>query len=75
MPLLLDDLPFRVRNPRAGRTLVTFRVFATLGYERGRPKLWRLQAFAGKSQTDWEAFLAALPGAPASGSCATTMMG
>jgi hypothetical protein len=62
--LLLDDLPFRVRNPRTGRTLVAFRVFAALGYERGRPKLWRLQAFTSKSQTDWEAFLAALPGAP-----------
>ncbi len=61
--LLLDDLPFRVRNPRTGRTLVAFRVFAALGYERGRPKLWRLQAFTSKSQTDWEAFLAALPGA------------
>jgi hypothetical protein len=62
--LLLDDLPFRVRNPRTGRTLVAFRVFAALGYERGRPKLWRLQAFTSKSQADWEAFLRALPGAP-----------
>ncbi len=62
--LLLDDLPFRVRNPRTGRTLVAFRVFVALGYERGRPKLWRLQAFTSKSPTDWEAFLAALPGAP-----------
>jgi len=62
--LLLDDLPFRVRNPHTGRTLVAFRVFAALGYERGRPKLWGLQAFTSKSQADWETFLAALPGAP-----------
>lgn len=62
--LLLDDLPFRVRNPHTGRTLVAFRVFAALGYEQGRPKLWRLQTFMSKSQVDWEAFMDALPGAP-----------
>ena len=56
--LLLDDLPFRVRDPRTGRHRVAFRVSAAMGYEAGRPKLWRLQAFT------WEAFLGALEGAP-----------
>jgi hypothetical protein len=62
--LLLDDLPFRVRNPQTGSTRIAFRVFAAMGYERNRPKLWRLQAFTSKSQADWEAFLGSLPGAP-----------
>ena len=35
-----------------------------MGYEAGRPKLWRLEAFTTKSQPDWEAFLGALDGAP-----------
>jgi hypothetical protein len=62
--LLVDDLPFRVRDPDTGRTRVAFRVFAALGYEAGRPMPWRLEAFTTKSQAHWEAFLAALPGAP-----------
>jgi hypothetical protein len=62
--LLLDDLPFRVRDSRTGRHRIAFRVFAAMGYERGRPKLWRLQAFTSKSQADWEAFLGGLEGAP-----------
>ncbi|MGH2743024.1 MAG: hypothetical protein ACRDSN_02285 [Pseudonocardiaceae bacterium] len=62
--LLLDDLPFRVRDPQTGRTRVAFRVFAAMGYERGRAKLWRLEAFTTKSQPDWEAFLGRLEGAP-----------
>lgn len=62
--LLLDDLPFRVRDPKTGRHRIAFRIFAAMGYETGRPKLWRLEAFTTKSQADWEAFLAALPGAP-----------
>ncbi|MCA1680808.1 MAG: transposase, partial [Actinobacteria bacterium] len=39
-------------------------VFSAMGYEAGRPKLWRLEAFTSKSQPDWEAFLGALGGAP-----------
>ncbi len=35
-----------------------------MGYERGRPKLWRLEAFTTKSEADWKAFLGALPGSP-----------
>lgn len=62
--LLLDDVPFRVRNPASGSTRIAFRLFAAPGYEGGRAKLWRLQAFTSKSQADWEAFLGALPGAP-----------
>ncbi len=62
--LLLDDVPFRVRNPATGSTRIAFRVFAAMGYERGRAKLWRLEAFTSKSEADWKAFLGALPGAP-----------
>jgi hypothetical protein len=62
--LLLDDLPFRVRDPDSGRSRVAFRIFAAMGYSAGRPKLWRLEAHTSKSQADWEAFLGALPGAP-----------
>lgn len=62
--LLLDDVPFRVRNPKTGSTRIAFRIFATMGYQGGRPKLGRLQAFTSKSQADWEAFLGGLDGAP-----------
>ena len=62
--LLLDDLPFRVRDPETGRHRIAFRIFAAMGYEAGRPKLWRLQAFTTKAQPDWETFLGALDGAP-----------
>jgi hypothetical protein len=62
--LLLDDVPFRVRDPDSGSTRIAFRIFAALGYERGRAKLWRLEAVTTKSQPDWEAFLGALNGAP-----------
>ena len=62
--LLLDDLPFRVRDPDSGRHRIAFRIFCAMGYEEGRPKLWRLEAFTSKSQPDWEAFLGVLGGAP-----------
>ena len=62
--LLLDDLPFSVRDPDSGRHRIAFRVFAAMGYDSGRPRLWRLEAFTTKSQPDWEAFLGALDGAP-----------
>ena len=62
--LLLNDLPFRVRDPDTGRHRIAFRIFSALGYEGGRPKLWRVEAFTSKSQADWEAFLGALDGAP-----------
>jgi hypothetical protein len=62
--LLLDDLPFRVRDPNSGRHRIAFRVFSAMGYAAGRPRIWRLEAFASKSQRDWEAFLGALGGAP-----------
>jgi hypothetical protein len=61
--LLLDDLPFRVRDPKTGRHRIAFRIFAAMGYEAGRAKLWRLEAFTTKSEADWKAFLDGLPGA------------
>lgn len=62
--VLLDDLPFSVRDPNSGRHRIAFRVFAAMGYDAGRPKLLRLEAFTTKSQPDWEAFLGTLEGAP-----------
>lgn len=62
--LLLDDLPFSVRDPASGRFRIAFRVFCAAGFERGRPKLWRVEAFPDASQANWEAFLRALEGAP-----------
>lgn len=62
--LLLDDLPFSVRDPATGRFRIAFRVFCAAGFQRGRPKLWRLEAFPDASQANWEAFLGALDGAP-----------
>lgn len=62
--LLVDDLPFSVRDPATGRFRIAFRVFCAAGFERGRPKLWRVEAFPDASQANWEAFLGALEGAP-----------
>ena len=62
--LLLDDLPFSVRDPASGRFRIAFRVFCAAGFERGRPKLWRVEAFPDASQAYWEEFLRALEGAP-----------
>jgi mutator family transposase len=62
--LLLDDLPFSVRDPATGRFRIAFRVFCAAGFERGRPMLWRVEAFPDASQANWEAFLRALEGAP-----------
>ncbi len=62
--LLLDDLPFMVRDPDTGSHRVAFRIFCAMGYESGRPKLWRMEAYTSKSQANWEAFLGALDGAP-----------
>ena len=67
--LLLDDVPFRVRNPETGSTRIAFRIFAAMGYERGRAKLWRLEAFTSKSEVDWTAFLGAFPSAPPRVAC------
>jgi hypothetical protein len=63
--LLLDDLPFSVRDPATGRFRIAFRVFCAAGFEAGRPKLWRVEAFPDASQANWEVFLRALEGAPA----------
>ncbi len=61
--VLLDDLPFSVRDPATGRFLIAFRVLCAAGFERGRPKLWRVEAFPDASQANWEAFLNSLEGA------------
>jgi hypothetical protein len=62
--LLLDDLPFSVRDPASGHFRIAFRVFCAAGFERGRPKLWRVEAFPDASQANWEVFLRGLEGAP-----------
>ncbi len=62
--VLLDDLPFSVRDPTTGRFRIAFRVFCAAGFERGQPKLWRVEAFPNASQASWEAFLRALEGSP-----------
>jgi hypothetical protein len=62
--LLLDDLPFSVRDPATGRFRIAFRVYCAAGFEAGRPKLWRLEAHTSKSQAAWERFLGGLEGAP-----------
>jgi hypothetical protein len=54
--LLLDDLPFSLRDHETGRFRIAFRVFCATGFEGGRPKLWRLEAFTTKSQADSERF-------------------
>ena len=62
--LLLDDLPFSVRDPDTGRFRIAFRVFCAAGFEGGRAKLWRVEAFPDASQANWETFLRGLEGAP-----------
>src|SRR5215218_2146673 len=62
--LLLDDLPFSVRDPASGRFRIAFRVFCAVGFEHDRPKLWRSEAFPEPTQANSEAFLRALEGAP-----------
>jgi hypothetical protein len=62
--LLLDDLPFSVRDPVTGRSRIAFKVFCAVGFERERPKLWRIQAFPEATQANWETFLRGLDGAP-----------
>jgi hypothetical protein len=62
--LLLDDLPFRVRDPTTGRSKVAFRIFCAMGYVRMQPVLWHIQAYTDKRQLSWENFLGGLGGAP-----------
>ena len=62
--LLLDDLPFSVRDPATGRFRIAFKVFCAVGFENQRPKLWRIQVFPEATQANWEAFLRGLEGAP-----------
>jgi hypothetical protein len=69
--LLLDDLPFRVRDPDTGRFTIAFRVFAAMGYDAGRPKLWRLRRSRPSPSTIGRRSLAPYR-ARRHGSCATT---
>ncbi len=67
--LLIDQLPFRTRalnrrgEPvRGGRS--AFDVLLAVGYDRGRPRLFRAEAFVNSQAKSWETFLSALPGKP-----------
>lgn len=67
--LLLDHLPFRVRaldayGKRIPAGRVAFNVFCAVGFQAGKPRLWRAEAFTSAHPVNWSAFLAALPGAP-----------
>ncbi|HEY6397561.1 MAG TPA: hypothetical protein VIX82_08930 [Solirubrobacteraceae bacterium] len=67
--IAVDSQNFRVKSgPHAGRG---FQVFAAVGRDQGEPgrwaptpRVWRLAPFARKDQAAWEAFFAALEGAP-----------
>jgi hypothetical protein len=63
--LLLDDVPFRVAQPNGGTSRIAFRVYCATGYEDGRPRMWRMQAFTSKSKAAWVTFLRGLGGCPA----------
>jgi hypothetical protein len=65
--LLLDHLPFRVRaldaeGKRIPAGRVAFDVFCAVGYQAGKPRLWRMEAFTSAHPANWSAFLGALPG-------------
>jgi hypothetical protein len=67
--LLLDHLPFRVRaldadGKRIPAGRVVFDVFCAVGYQAGKPRLWRAEAFTSAQPVNWSAFLGALPGEP-----------
>ena len=62
--VLLDDLPFSVRDPTTGRQRIVFRVFCAMGYDGDRARMLRTEAFTSKSQAHWEHFLHGLDGAP-----------
>jgi hypothetical protein len=67
--LLLDHLPFRVRaldaeGKRIPAGRVAFDVFCAVGYQAGKPRLWRTEAFTSAHPANWSAFLGALPGQP-----------
>jgi hypothetical protein len=67
--LLLDHLPFRARaldanGKRIPAGRVAFDVFCAVGYQAGKPRLWRAEAFTSAHPANWSAFLGALPGEP-----------
>ena len=72
--LLLDDLPFRVRDPDSGRHRIAFRVFAAMGYDADARNCggWR-RSRASRSLTGRRSW--ARWRAPRRGSSATTTTG
>lgn len=68
--LVLDSTEFMGTNPRTGTIKQLWSVLAAWGYpSEGPPRLWRLEAAPHDDGPAWDAFLAALPGAPASVVC------
>lgn len=63
--VVLDHIPFRCRDPyNSGKSYVAFDVFCAMGYEAGRPMIWRLEAFTDAKTANWRTFLRSLPGQP-----------
>jgi hypothetical protein len=67
--LVLDNLPFRLKVLNAdGFPMpagpVAFQIFAAYGYQSGRPRIWRLEAFPSATAPEWRRFLNSLDGAP-----------
>jgi hypothetical protein len=62
--LLLDDLPFFVRDPATGRFRIAFRVICAAGFEPGAPEAVARRGLPDASQANWEAVLRPLEGAP-----------
>ncbi len=57
------------RDPATGRFRIAFKVFCAAGFEENHLKLWRVQR---STQTNWEAFLRGLEGAPPRFAATTT---
>lgn len=63
--LVLDDLPFRVRDPNdPGQSRVAFRVYVAVGYSGEEATLWHMQALPDATAASWGDFLRRLTGAP-----------
>jgi hypothetical protein len=63
--VVLDHIPFRCRDPfNPGKSYIAFDIFCAMGYEDGRPRIWRLEAFTDANKENWRAFLRSLPGQP-----------
>lgn len=69
--VVLDSTEFQYTDRRMGNSFQLFCVLAAWGYETGDTKgrLWRVEARPTDRNSDWEEFLAALPGKPATVVC------